>query len=442
MLAEQKERAAKERAEQEAAAPPPADAPVAEVGGSIPPPPGLPPPPPPPPGGKKKQSNLKRLAWSNLPTSAVTNTVFSTLGEEIDFDDGELASLFSREQTSVAPKDESSSASVGRISLLPMRRANNLSIVLSQFRPMLPHSVVAAIHALNTNLPSAGLMALSRLLPTDDELADVKRFLAKADAETAERLGEAEQFVAASMVFHGSSMAEHVEALVFRATLAPLLGDLSAALQSVKAGCKALRESSALKRILAVTLSLGNRLNASSVRGFRVESLVKMRDTRLKGGRLTALHFVADLVLKHVGELPAWRDAMPGVFASTSVSFAELALTLAQLERALDTAAALLDQRGADDGWVAFLTDASAALASTRAEFDATRSLLQQTAAFFGESATSDATDFFALFVAFFGAFDCAVAELKREQALAAKRTPKQQRSLPVSPLRKNKKPE
>jgi len=387
-------------------------------------------------------NNLKRLAVSSIAANALDNTVFAGLAS-VQFDDVELARLFSREQQTAAKGEESAAAaSVGRISLLPVRRANNLSIVLSQFRPRAPHEVVAAIVALDASLPSGGLSALAQVLPTDDEVSDVKRFLARADSETAERLGDAERFVAAAMTLRGTALADTVECLLFRSSLEVLLTDVNSALQSVRAGCTALKESAVLRQLLAVTLSLGNKLNQTSSRGIRLESLLKLRDTRIKGGKLTALHYVVDLTIRHAGgELPPWRDALPGVFSSTSVSLAELSATLSQLERAMDMCASLLDEREVDAGWRTFMRAAAAALCGARVSFDDVRALLRDTAKFFGEPETSDASDFFAFFVSFFAAFDRACSELKQEQALVAKRSAagvvKQARSQPVSPQRK-----
>lgn len=370
--------------------------------------------------------------------------------DSIVFDDAELERLFARDRAAASAsgaKEDAAASTSGRISLLPMRRANNLSIVLSQFR-MPPRDIAAAIAALDVNLPASGLVALAKLVPTDDEMLEVKRFIKDADEEAVMRLGDAEQFVAMALVL-GSAMAEHVEVLVFRATLLPLLSEINAALRSVKNGCKALCDSATLKHLLAVTLSLGNRLNASNARGFRLDSLVKMRDTRMKGGKLTALHFVVDLALQHAGgDVPPWRDSMPDVFLSTGVSFADIAASLAQLERALETAAAVLDRQNSalvQSSFGGFMAEAASSLATTRSEFDSTRALFKQTTAFFGESDASEATDFFTLWCTFFKAFEQAVAELQHEKALAAKRSnnsssSKQRRVIPVSPHRKGQK--
>ena len=206
-LAEQK-RKAKEKADAEAVAAAAAKEAEEDLSDAAPiaPPPlpgaaggaGLPPPPPPPPA-KKKKSGLKRVAWTQMPRNDTQGTIFSTIDTDIELDEEELKQLFAKRKASELKKareKEQAAASSGRISLLPMRRANNLSIVLRQFRGVSASDVVRALADLDDKpFTAQGLMALAKVVPSDDETRDVERFVKDADQDAVSRLGDAELFV-------------------------------------------------------------------------------------------------------------------------------------------------------------------------------------------------------------------------------------------------------
>ena len=116
--------------------------------------------------------------------------------------------------------------------------------------------VVHALAELNDEPFSAqGLMALAKVVPTDDEVRDIQRFAKSADEDAMQRLGGAEQFVLAASKL--PAMADHIELLVLKATLDGLVQEMRLALNDVAAACDALRNSTVLKELLAITLALG-----------------------------------------------------------------------------------------------------------------------------------------------------------------------------------------
>ena len=69
--------------------------------------------------------------------------------DAVALNDDELKQLFGRSQAKKARTEKSVAAhATGVISLLPMRRANNIGIVLTQFRAT-PQTVVEAVANLN-----------------------------------------------------------------------------------------------------------------------------------------------------------------------------------------------------------------------------------------------------------------------------------------------------
>merc|ERR1719437_145029 len=91
--------------------------------------------------------------------------------------------------------------------------------------------------------------------------------------------------------------------MIFSKTMPKSHGDILTRIRTVKDACGQVRGSGALKKVMSSVLRIGNYLNHGvdapdaggdvEVRGFTVESLLKLRDFRAaQGGEVSALHCV------------------------------------------------------------------------------------------------------------------------------------------------------
>lgn len=266
---------------------------------------------------------------------------------------------------------------------------------------------------------------------------------------------------------------------MLKATIDPLLADMCAALQDVTKACDALRSSAMLKEIFTVTLALGfvcfalkrcwrnliaecrNTFNASSARGFRLDSLLKLGDTRANVGRLTLLHYVVTMIEQRLGLhadkrggddeddddderlIQPFKKLCPSVYDATRVALSSIAATLDRLDASLDTAAAALDAHPSPavrTRFESFMAHASTSLLAAREQLRSTQRTFTETCAFFGEPTSKvEPTDFFSLWTAFFAQFERCVAEVAHERE-RARRKAKRSRVAPISPSRRQKK--
>jgi hypothetical protein len=186
-LLERKQRELAAKLQESAAA---AAAPDAAVSGADGAPPPLP--PPPPSASKKQKSDLKKLGlqvmcchacsvvvvigWSQLPTKDVKSTVFASVVPDVkDVDDDELQRLFGRSAAKNAAAASNALVLVagGRVSLLALRRANNIAISLNQFSSAV--EAVTAVRNLSLDAFNAQqVRVLEKIIPTEEEARSVE----------------------------------------------------------------------------------------------------------------------------------------------------------------------------------------------------------------------------------------------------------------------------
>ncbi|XP_040378969.1 formin-like protein 12 [Oryza brachyantha] len=284
-------------------------------------PPSVPGGPPPPPGGRgmpappggrgvvghglarslgpnsaatARKSTLKPLHWVKV-TRAMQGSLWAEIQKQADtnshseFDVKELESLFA-----VAPKTKGGSKSDGagkslgskpdKVHLIDIRRANNTEIMLTKIKMPLPDMMSAALALDDSVLDADQLENLIKFCPTKEEMELLKNY--SGDKET---LGKCEQ---ESGISHGLNL-----------SLGYLLSrfnfnhrDVRKNLLAVSSACEELRGSEKLKVIMEKILFLGNKLNQGTPRGqalgFRLDSLLKLTDTRANNSRMTLMHFL------------------------------------------------------------------------------------------------------------------------------------------------------
>ncbi|MCD7454002.1 Formin-like protein 20, partial [Datura stramonium] len=285
--------------------PPPPGAPR-PPGGGPPPPPGSKGPGPPGrglPGGRspalsRSRSNLKPLHWSK-----VTRALQGSLWEELqrhgepqvapEFDVSEIEILFSATPKSSSSKSggkkKSAESKPDKVHLIDLRRANNTEIMLTKVKMPLPDMMAAALAMDESVLDADQVENLIKFCPTKEEMDLLKGYTGDR-----ELLGKCELFFLELMKV--PRVESKLRVFLFKIQFMSQVTDFKKSLNTVNAACEEVRNSLKLKEILKKILFLGNTLNQGTARGsaigFKLDSLLKLTDTRATNNRMTLMHYL------------------------------------------------------------------------------------------------------------------------------------------------------
>ncbi|KAI5054887.1 hypothetical protein GOP47_0030032 [Adiantum capillus-veneris] len=356
-----------------AAPPPPPPAPN-KVGGVPPPPPlakaGQPPPPappgagrgrgpiappaagsvPPPPAAAVKKASLKPLHWVKV-TRAVQGSLWAEAqkqeeqAKQPEFDMLELESLFSAavpsgnntpgasgndkagsRRASHAPKQEI-------IHLVDMRRANNCEIMLTKVKMPLPNMMNAVLALDSTVLDSDQVENLIKFCPTKEEMDTLRAFDGDKEA-----LGKCEQFFLELMRVPRAEAKLRV--FSFKIQFSTQVQELRASLEVINSASSEVKGSSKLRRIMQTILSLGNALNQGTARGsavgFKLDSLLKLSDTRARNNKMTLMHYLCKVISEKLPELVDVDKDLMHLEAATKIQLKSLAEEMQAVSKGLE----------------------------------------------------------------------------------------------------------
>uniref|UniRef100_I1PJM2 Formin-like protein n=1 Tax=Oryza glaberrima TaxID=4538 RepID=I1PJM2_ORYGL len=258
-------------------------------------PPGVPGGPPPPPGGRGLPAppGGKGVVGHGLTRSLGLNSA-ATARSHSEFDVKELESLFAiAPKTKGGSKSDGASKSLGskpdKVHLIDLRRANNTEIMLTKIKMPLPDMMSAALALDDSVLDADQLENLIKFCPTKEEMELLKNYT--GDKET---LGKCEQFFLELMKV--PRVESKFRIFAFKIQFQSQIRDVRKNLLTVSSACEELRGSEKLKVIMEKILFLGNKLNQGTPRGqalgFRLDSLLKLTDTRANNSRMTLMHFL------------------------------------------------------------------------------------------------------------------------------------------------------
>ncbi|KAJ4826465.1 hypothetical protein Tsubulata_019432 [Turnera subulata] len=245
--------------------------------------------------GQVKKSNLKPYHWLKL-TRVMQGSIWAeaqkpdeaSKAPEIDM--RELETLFS----AAAPNSDRGSkggkssrinpaAKPEKVQLIELRRAYNCEIMLSKVKIPLPELMNSVLALDDTGLDIDQIDNLIKFCPTKEEMETLKGYTGDK-----ENLGKCEQFFLELMKV--PRVESKLRVFSFKLQFHPQI-----------------RNSVKLKRIMQTILSLGNALNQGTARGaavgFRLDSLLKLTDTRARTGRMTLMHYLCKVLAEKLPEL-------------------------------------------------------------------------------------------------------------------------------------------
>eukprot|EP01018_Ginkgo_biloba_P019007 Gb_27500 [translate_table: standard] len=109
-----------------------------------------------------------------------------------------------------------------------------------------------------------------------------------------EMLGKCEQFFLELMKV--PRVESKLRVFSFKITFSTQVKELRSSLEIINDASREVRESVKLRRIMQTILSLGNALNQGTARGsaigFKLDSLLKLTDTRARNNKMTLMHYL------------------------------------------------------------------------------------------------------------------------------------------------------
>ncbi|CAH2073641.1 unnamed protein product, partial [Thlaspi arvense] len=351
--------------------PPPPPPPGARAPGPPPPPgprpPGGGPPPPPgprPPGGgppdlkgagrgrglprpglgssAQKKSSLKPLHWVKV-TRALQGSLWDELqrhGEgqtAPEFDVSEIETLFSATVQKPADKSGSRRKSVGakpeKVQLIDLRRANNTEIMLTKVKMPLPDMMAAVLAMDDTVLDIDQIENLIKFCPTKEEMELLKNYT--GDKAT---LGKCEQYFLELMKV--PRVESKLRVFSFKIQFRTQITEFKKSLNAVNSACEEVRTSQKLKEIMKKILYLGNTLNQGTARGaavgFKLDSLLKLSDTRAANSKMTLMHYLCKVLASKASVLLDFHKDLESLEAASKIQLKSLAEEMQAIIKGLE----------------------------------------------------------------------------------------------------------
>ncbi|XP_057424069.1 formin-like protein 18 isoform X2 [Lotus japonicus] len=289
-----------------------------------------------------KRNNLKPYHWLKL-TRAMQGSLWAET-QKLDeasrapeFDMSELETYFA----AVAPNSEKGGKSNRRVSgqkadkvqLIELRRAYNCEIMLTKVKIPLP-DLMSAVLALDDSILQVDQVEnLIKFCPTKEEIEMLKNY--KGDTDN---LGKCEQFFLELMKV--PRVENKLRVFSFKMQFCTQVADLRRDLSIVNSTSEEIRNSVKLKRIMQTILSLGNALNHGTARGsavgFRLDSLLKLTDTRARNNKMTLMHYLCKVLADKLPELLDFPKDLVSLEASTKIQLKYLAEEMTAIDKGLE----------------------------------------------------------------------------------------------------------
>ncbi|CAN1795681.1 Formin-like protein 20, partial [Linum perenne] len=338
--------------------PPPPPPPGGGRGPPPPPPPGGggpggPPPPPPKGGGRgrgrgmgaaaPRRSSLKPLHWSK-----VSRAIQGSLWEELqrhgetqiappEFDVSEIETLFSaivpKPADSGRAKKKSAGSKPEKVQLIDLRRANNTEIMLTKVKMPLP-DMMAAILALDESVLDVDQVDnLIKFCPTKEEMEQLKNYTGDKD-----NLGRCEQYFLELMKV--PRVESKLRVFSFKIQFNTQISEFKRSLTTVNSACDEVRNSVKLKEIMKKILYLGNTLNQGTARGaavgFKLDSLLKLTDTRASTSKMTLMHYLCKVLAAKSPPLLDFHLDLVSLETATKIQLKSLAEEMQAIIKGLE----------------------------------------------------------------------------------------------------------
>ncbi|KAL6178703.1 hypothetical protein ACLB2K_050221 [Fragaria x ananassa] len=286
----------------------------------------------------KEMSRLQnRVSLFTSPADSEEENNASSTADKIDI--SELESLFSAASAS----DRNGSKAGGRrgptmtklekVQLVDLRRAYNCEIMLSKIKIPLPDMINAVMALDSSVLDIDQVENLIRFCPTKEEMETLKNYTGEK-----EMLGKCEQFFLELMKV--PRVEPKLRVFAFKITFSSQVKDLRSNLITINSATKEVKESAKLRQVMQTILTLGNALNQGTARGsaigFKLDSLLKLSDTRARNNKMTLMHYLCKLIAEKMPELLDFDKDLIHLEAASKIPLKALAEEMQAVSKGLE----------------------------------------------------------------------------------------------------------
>ncbi|KAF7138208.1 hypothetical protein RHSIM_Rhsim07G0158300 [Rhododendron simsii] len=81
------------------------------------------------------------------------------------------------------------------------------------------------------------------------------------------------------------------------------VNELRCSLDTINGAVREVKESAKLRQVMQTILTLGNALNQGTTQGFKLDSLLKLSDTRARSNKMTLMHYLCKILAEKLSEL-------------------------------------------------------------------------------------------------------------------------------------------
>ncbi|XP_012855789.1 PREDICTED: formin-like protein 17, partial [Erythranthe guttata] len=293
-----------------------------------------------------KKTSLKPYHWLKL-TRAMQGSLWAEAqkpdeaSKAPELDMSELESLFSATVSNsdhVGPPGKTNRRGSGplrpdKVHLIELRRAYNCEIMLTKVKVPLSDLMNSVLALDDSALDIDQVDNLIKFCPTKDEIELLKNY--KGDKEN---LGKCEQFFTELMKV--PRVESKLRVFSFKIHFFSQISDLGTSLNIVNSASEEVRNSVKLKRIMQTILSLGNALNQGTARGsavgFRLDSLLKLTETRARNNKITLMHYLCKVLTAKLPEVLDFHEDLVSLEAATKIQLKHLAEEMQAIRKGLE----------------------------------------------------------------------------------------------------------
>lgn len=291
-----------------------------------------------------KKTLLKPLHWVKV-SRAVQGSLWADSQKQDnssrapDIDISELETLFSAASIS---DGNSTKGGVRRgpninkpekVQLVDLRRAYNCEIMLSKIKIPLPDMLNAVLALDSCVLDIDQVENLIKFCPTKEEMEILKNYTGNKDM-----LGKCEQFFMELMKV--PRIESKLRVFAFKITFSGQVSDLRKNLNTINDATREVKESVKLRQIMQTILTLGNALNQGTARGsavgFKLDSLLKLSDTRARNNKMTLMHYLCKLLAEKMPELIDFDKDLVHLEAASKIQLKALAEEMQAVHKGLE----------------------------------------------------------------------------------------------------------
>lgn len=377
---------------------------------------------------------MRKLHWEPVSATKVHNTVWMNMTDSrVSFDLRDFESTFAVKKKKVEKKAAEDKAvaeggkkkkAASKVSILPVRRAQVISIALAKFGRSNEELHTALLECDLKVLDADASKRLLDILPSEDTKREIDQY--QGDLRL---LARPEQF------FHAIGGVAHLSlrlnTLCYYHEFADKMAVLQGKLNTVRESIKVLKNSDNVQKVLEVVLAFGNFMNGSKggvAYGFRISSLNRLASTKSVDNQTTLLHYLVDHIESKMPEVAVFVDELKICKEATRIesSFlsSEVSLMGVGLKQVVQGLERVQDCPRYTAVMTAFQKTAKPEVEALRTKLHACKTDAAELAQYFGEEAKMKWEDLFDSFYSFTAAYNRVRNEilLKKEQEEAKKK--------------------